>query len=146
MAYGTMQDFPLTITTAAVSTGDTRSPPGEGYRHSSYRDVGQRRLASWQMRCAASVLPRTAGCHVRWNNTERGDLADGRGALHTLNIRLFPEQIAYVTRPDRILVDLSLAQQIAAQTRHRAYRDRGKERATRRCGKLAKTVLRFARW
>lgn len=46
--YGTMQDFPLTIT-AIMRHGcgvhgrrTVTTATGEGYRHSSYRDVGQR--------------------------------------------------------------------------------------------------------
>lgn len=45
--YGTMQDFPLTIT-AIMRHGcgvhgrrTVTTATGEGYRHSSYRDVGQ---------------------------------------------------------------------------------------------------------
>ena len=52
--------------------------------------------------------------------------------LHTLNIRLFPEQIAYVANEAEdqvVLVDLSLAKQLGAGARrpgHRPHRDRGR--------------------
>lgn len=123
---GTMQAFPLTITaimrhgcgvhgsrTVATATGD-------GYRSSSYRDLGQQaaQLANALRRLGITGDQRVAT--FMWNNTEH--LATylavpAMGAvLHTLNIRLFPGQIAYVANEAEdqvVLVDLSLAQVLA---------------------------------
>lgn len=105
--YGTMQDFPLTIT-AIMRHGcgvhgrrTVTTATGEGYRHSSYRDVGQRagQLANALRRLGVTGDQRVAT--FMWNNTEHlvtYFAVPSMGAvLHTLNIRLFPEQIAYVT-------------------------------------------------
>jgi fatty-acyl-CoA synthase len=124
--YSTMQDFPLTIT-AILRHGcgihgarTVTTATGTGYRHSSYREVGQQaaQLANALRRLGITGDQRVAT--FMWNNTEH--LATylavpAMGAvLHTLNIRLFPEQIAYVANEaeDRVvLVDLSLAKLLA---------------------------------
>lgn len=158
--YGTMQDFPLTIT-AIMRHGcgvhgrrTVTTATGEGYRHSSYRDVGQRagQLANALRRLGVTGDQRVAT--FMWNNTEHlvtYFAVPSMGAvLHTLNIRLFPEQIAYVTNEaeDRvILVDLSLARLLAPvlpklDTVHTVIAvGEGDTTPLREAGK---TVLRFA--
>ncbi|MFZ1176453.1 MAG: long-chain fatty acid--CoA ligase [Mycobacterium sp.] len=123
----TMQDFPLTITAImrhgcgvhAARTVTTAT--GAGYRHSSYRELGQQaaQLANALRRLGVTGDQRVAT--FMWNNAEH--LATylavpSMGAvLHTLNIRLFPEQIAYVANEAEdqvVLVDVSLAKLLAA--------------------------------
>lgn len=124
--YSTMQEFPLTIT-AIMRHGcgvhglrEVVTATGDGYRHTNYRDVGQRaaQLANGLRRLGITGDQRVAT--FMWNNTEHlvAYLAvPSMGAvLHTLNIRLFAEQIVYVANEaeDRvILVDLSLAKLLA---------------------------------
>ncbi|ORB83752.1 long-chain fatty acid--CoA ligase [Mycobacterium kansasii] len=124
--YSTMQEFPLTIT-AIMRHGcgvhglrEVVTATGDGYRHTSYRDVGQRaaQLANALRRLGITGDQRVAT--FMWNNTEHlvAYLAvPSMGAvLHTLNIRLFAEQIVYVANEaeDRVvLVDLSLARLLA---------------------------------
>jgi fatty-acyl-CoA synthase len=121
--YSTMQDSPLTIAalmrhacgvhgarTATTAIGDG------GYRHITYREVGQHAA---QLANALRELGVTGDQRVgtfMWNNAEHltAYLAvPSMGAvLHTLNIRLFPEQIAHVANEaeDRVvIVDMSLA-------------------------------------
>src|ERR1700722_19422868 len=117
-----MQDFPLTIAsimrhacgihgarTATTATGD-------GYRHISYREIGQQaaQLANALRRIGITGDQRVGT--FMWNNAEHltAYLAvPSMGAvLHTLNIRLFPEQIAYVANEAEdqvVIVDMSLA-------------------------------------
>jgi fatty-acyl-CoA synthase len=119
----TMQDFPLTIAailrhacevhgarTATTATGD-------GYRQVSYREVGQQaaQLANALRRIGVTRDQRVGT--FMWNNAEHltAYLAvPSMGAvLHTLNIRLFPDQIVYVANEaeDRVVVvDVSLAE------------------------------------
>jgi fatty-acyl-CoA synthase len=123
---GTMQDFPLTVT-AIMRHGCTvhgartvTTATGSGYRHTSYRELGQQAA---QLSHALRRLGVTGDQRVAtfmWNNAEH--LATylavpSMGAvLHTLNIRLFPEQIAFIGNEaeDRVvLVDLSLAKLLA---------------------------------
>ena len=120
--YSTMQDVPLTI--AAIlrhSRGvhgarTVTTATGAGYRHTSYREVGQQaaQLANALRRIGITGDQRVAT--FMWNNTEHltAYLAvPSMGAvLHTLNIRLFPDQIAFIAdeaKDQVILVDESLA-------------------------------------
>ena len=89
---------------------------GNGYRHTTYREVGRdaARLAHALRRIGITGDQRVAT--FMWNNTEHltAYLAvPSMGAvMHTLNIRLFPDQIAFVaTEADDqvILADMSLA-------------------------------------
>jgi fatty-acyl-CoA synthase len=118
---GTMQDFPLTIT-AIMRHGcgvhgarTVTTATDDGYRHTSYREVGQQaaQLANGLRRLGVTGDQRVAT--FMWNNAEHltAYLAvPSMGAvLHTLNIRLFPEQIAYVANEAEdqvVLVDASL--------------------------------------
>ncbi|OMC21530.1 long-chain fatty acid--CoA ligase [Mycobacterium sp. SP-6446] len=118
----TMQDFPLTVAAimrhgCGVHGGRTVTTASDaGYRHISYRELGQQaaRLANALRRLGVAGDQRVAT--FMWNNAEH--LATylavpSMGAvLHTLNIRLFPEQIAYVANEAEdqvVLVDMSLA-------------------------------------
>jgi fatty-acyl-CoA synthase len=118
----TMQDFPLTIS-AIMRHGcgvhgarTVTTATGDGYRRSTYRELGQQaaQLANALRRLGIDGDQRVAT--FMWNNAEHlaAYLAvPSMGAvLHTLNIRLFPKQIAYVANEaeDRVvLVDVSLA-------------------------------------
>jgi acyl-CoA synthetase (AMP-forming)/AMP-acid ligase II len=118
----TMQDFPLTIT-AIMRHGcgihgarKVATATGDGYRHTTYRELGQQaaQLANALRRLGVTGDQRVAT--FMWNNAEHlaAYLAvPSMGAvLHTLNIRLFPEQIAYVANEAEdqvVLVDMSLA-------------------------------------
>ncbi len=117
----TMQDFPLTITAIMRHGCGVHGPrivatfTGDGYRQCTYRELGRNagRLANALRRVGVTGGERVAT--FMWNNAEHltAYLAvPSMGAvLHTLNIRLFPEQIAYVANEaeDRVvLVDASL--------------------------------------
>jgi fatty-acyl-CoA synthase len=122
----TMQDFPLTIT-AIMRHGcgvhgarTVTTATDAGYRHISYRELGQQaaQLANALRRLGVTGDQRVAT--FMWNNAEHLAIylaVPSMGAvLHTLNIRLFPEQIAYVANEaeDRVvLIDLSLAKLLA---------------------------------
>jgi fatty-acyl-CoA synthase len=120
--YSTMQDYPLTIAgimrhgcgVHGVRTVTTAT--GAGYRQSTYAEVGQQaaQLAN-ALRGMGVTGDERVGTFM-WNNAEHltAYLAvPSMGAvLHTLNIRLFPEQISFVANEaeDRVvLVDMSLA-------------------------------------
>jgi len=127
----TMQDFPLTIT-AIMRHGcgvhgarTVTTATGDGYRHTNYRELGQRaaQLANALRRLGVTGDQRVAT--FMWNNAEHlvAYLAvPSMGAvLHTLNIRLFPEQIAFVANEaeDRVvLVDASLIKLLAPVMGH----------------------------
>jgi acyl-CoA synthetase (AMP-forming)/AMP-acid ligase II len=124
--YSTMQDFPLTIT-AILRHGcgihgarTVTTATGAGYRHSSYRELGEQaaQLANALRRLGVTGDQRVAT--FMWNNAEHLAtylaVPSMGSVLHTLNIRLFPEQIAYVANEaeDRVVVvDLSLAKLLA---------------------------------
>jgi fatty-acyl-CoA synthase len=125
--YGTMQSFPLTITAilrhASGIHGARRvtTATDRGYRSCSYAELGQQaaQLANALRRVGVTGDQRVAT--FMWNNAEH--LATylavpAMGAvLHTLNIRLFPEQISYIANEAEdqvVLVDLSLARPLAA--------------------------------
>jgi len=117
----TMQNSPLTVAEIlryAVSVHGDRTvttATGEGFRHASYREVGQQaaRLANALRRIGIDGDQRVAT--FMWNNQEHlvaYVAVPSMGAvLHTLNIRLFPEQIEFVAyeAEDRVvIVDVSL--------------------------------------
>jgi acyl-CoA synthetase (AMP-forming)/AMP-acid ligase II len=127
---GTMQDFPLTIT-ALFAHGRTihaRSVvatfEGERTRHASFATVAERadRLAGALRRLG--IRPGDRVGTFAWNTQEHLEAyfaVPSMGAvLHTVNIRLFPEQLAYVVNhaEDRVLlVDDSLVP-LLARVRH----------------------------
>src|ERR1700754_581350 len=122
----TMQDFPLTIS-AIMRHGcgvhgarTVWTATGDGYRHTSYRELGQQAA---QLANALRGLGVTGDQRVAtfmWNNAEH--LAaymavPSMGAvLHTLNIRLSPEQIAFIANEaeDQVIIaNVSVAGQLA---------------------------------
>jgi fatty-acyl-CoA synthase len=124
--HSTMQSFPLTIAAilrhASGVHGARRvtTATGGGYRDCSYAELGRQaaQLANALRRVGVSGDQRVGT--FMWNNAEH--LATylavpAMGAvLHTLNIRLFPEQIVYVANEAEdqvVLVDLSLARLLA---------------------------------
>src|SRR6202161_2326974 len=158
--YSTMQSFPLTIT--AILRHGTRvhgarkvtTATGDGYREHPYAELGQHtaQLANALRRIGVTGDQRVAT--FMWNNSEH--LAayvavPAMGAvLHTLNIRLFPEQIAYVANEAEdqvVLVDESLAKLLAPvlpelETVHTVVMvGEGDTSALQESGK---TVLRYA--
>lgn len=124
--YGTMQNVPLTITAilrhASGVHGARRvtTATGSGYRHCSYAELGAQaaQLANALRKLGVTGDQRVAT--FMWNNSEH--LATylavpSMGAvLHTLNIRLFADQIVFVANEAEdqvVLVDMSLATQLA---------------------------------
>jgi fatty-acyl-CoA synthase len=120
--YSTMRRFPLTISailrhaSGVHGARKVTTATGRGYRDCSYAELGQQvaRLANALRHVGVTGDQRVAT--FMWNNAEH--LATylavpAMGAvLHTLNIRLFPEQIVYVANEGEdqvVLVDLSLA-------------------------------------
>ena len=111
-----MQDFPLTIT--MVLRHGTRwhadrkviTATDDGYREASYGTVGERvaQLAHGMRGLGITGDERVAT--FMWNNQEHLEAylaAPCMGAvLHTLNIRLFPEQLTYVVNHahDRVVI------------------------------------------
>jgi len=117
----TMQDFPLTLAgifrrgRELFGSSQVVSFEGESTRRSSFAEVGQRAelLASALRRLGVREDDRVGT--LRWNNQEHQEAYLGvpsMGAvLHTLNLRLAPEQLAFVINhaEDRvILLDGSL--------------------------------------
>ncbi|MCW2558116.1 MAG: fatty acid--CoA ligase, partial [Mycobacterium sp.] len=123
----TMQDVPLTVTTilrhACRVNGDrtVTTAMGDGrYRTITYRELGEQvgRLANALRGLGITGDERVAT--FMWNNAEHLAAylaAPSMGAvLHTLNIRLSPEQIAYIANEAEdtvIIADLSLTAQLA---------------------------------
>jgi fatty-acyl-CoA synthase len=126
MLDSTMQDFPLTIGMilrhGRTVFGDSEVVTFEGNRsrRASFAEVGQRveRLAGALRRLGIEDGDRVAT--FQWNNQEHLEaylaIPNMGAVLHTLNIRLFPEQLTYVANhaEDRIvLVDDSLVPLLA---------------------------------
>ncbi len=130
--YSTMQNVPLTITAImrhacqvngdrTISTATDSGTAGNGvHRTITYRETGEQaaRLANALRRLGIKSDERVAT--FMWNNAEHvvAYLAvPAMGAvLHTLNIRLAPDQIAYIANEaeDRVLIaDMSLVPLLA---------------------------------
>lgn len=122
----TMQNWPLTIgailqhATAVHGARTVTTMTGDGFHATTYRELSGQvaRLANGLRRLGVTGDERVAT--FMWNNTEHlvAYLAvPAMGAvLHTLNIRLFAEQIVFVANEaeDRvILVDISLVPLLA---------------------------------
>ncbi len=123
----TMQDASLTVSAimrhACGVNGDrtvTTATGGGRYRSISYRELGEQvgRLANALRGLGVNGDDRVAT--FMWNNAEHLAVylaAPSMGAvLHTLNIRLSPEQIAYIANEaqDKVIIaDASLAAQLA---------------------------------
>src|SRR5271156_311938 len=158
--YSTMQSFPLTIAAIlrhASSVHGARkvtTATGSGYRDCTYAQLGRHaaQLANALRRVGVAGDQRVAT--FMWNNAEHlaAYLAvPAMGAvLHTLNIRLFPEQIVYVANEAEdqvVLVDLSLAKLLAPiladlDTVHTVIAVGEGDPAA--LGESGKTVLRYA--
>lgn len=124
--YSTMQEFPLTIT-AIMRHGcgvhglrEAITATGDGYRRITYRELGQQAAQLANALRSLGVTGNQRVATFMWNNAEH--LATylavpSMGAvLHTLNIRLFPHQIAYVANEAEdqvVLVDMSLVKLLA---------------------------------
>ena len=122
----TMQDAPLTLT-ALFRHGATVYPDSRvvtateaGSRSASYTEVTNRaaRLAAALQRLGVQPDDRVAT--FQWNNQEHLEaylaVPSMGSVLHTLNIRLFPDQVAYIANhaEDRvIIVDGSLVPALA---------------------------------
>ena len=124
----TMQEFPLTIAgvlrhgTQVHGDGQVVTATADGSRSESYAEVGLRaaRLAN-----ALGALGITGDQRVgtfQWNNAEHLEAylaVPSMGAvLHTLNIRLFPEQLTYIANHAEdqvVIVDDSLVDLLAKQ-------------------------------
>ena len=121
--YSTMQDFPLTI--AAImrhgcgvhGARTVSTATSTGYRHSSYHDVGQRAAQLANALRGIGITGDQRVATFMWNNAEHLTTylaVPSMGAvLHTLNIRLFSEQVAYIANDAEdqvVLVDMSLAE------------------------------------
>ena len=117
----TMQDFPLTITAifrhgrSAFGNSEVVTFEGESCRRASFSQVAERadRLASALARLGVREGDRVGT--FAWNTQEHLEAylaVPSMGAvLHTLNLRLFPEQLTYIANhaEDKvILVDASL--------------------------------------
>jgi fatty-acyl-CoA synthase len=122
----TMQKFPLTITAIlrhACNVHGARkvtTAAGDGYRACTYRELGRQaaQLAHALRRLGVTGDQRVAT--FMWNNAEHLTAyvaVPAMGAvLHTLNIRLFADQVVFVANEaeDRVvLVDTALAPQLA---------------------------------
>jgi fatty-acyl-CoA synthase len=126
MLESTMQDFPLTIGMIlrhglrVHSDGEVVTLDGDGSRRATFAEVGARaaRLAAVLRRLGIQDGERVGT--FQWNTQEHLEAylaVPTMGAvLHTLNIRLFPEQLTYVVNhaEDRVVfVDDSLVPLLA---------------------------------
>jgi acyl-CoA synthetase (AMP-forming)/AMP-acid ligase II len=124
--YSTMHSFPLTITailrhaSGVHGARKVTTATGSGYRHSNYAELGQQAAQLANALRAVGVSGDQRVATFMWNNVEHltAYLAvPAMGAvLHTLNIRLFPEQIVFVANEAEdqvVLVDVSLVKLLA---------------------------------
>ncbi len=124
----TMQEFPLTIGgilrhgSEVHGDGEVVTATADGSRRESYTEVGRRaaRLANALRSLGVSGDQRVAT--YQWNNAEHLEAylaVPAMGSvLHTLNIRLFPDQLTYIVNHAEdsvVIVDDSLAGALARQ-------------------------------
>ena len=124
----TMQDAPLTIAslmahgTTVHADSEVVTATDDGSRRQSYRDLGRRaaQLAHGLRSLGIDSDQRVAT--FQWNNAEHLEaylaIPSMGAVLHTLNIRLFPEQLVYIANhaEDQIvIVDDSLVGLLAPQ-------------------------------
>jgi fatty-acyl-CoA synthase len=117
----TMQDVPLTVTrimqygTTMCGDAEVVTWQGESGRRASYSSMGERvaRLANGLRQLGIDGDDRVGT--FMWNNQEHLEaylaIPSMGAVLHTLNIRLFPEQVVYIANhaEDRVvIVDASL--------------------------------------
>src|SRR3954447_7543297 len=116
-----MQDLPLTVTrimqygTTMCGDAEVVTWEGESGRRASYGSVGERvaRLANGLAGLGVSGDDRVGT--FMWNNQEHLEaylaIPSMGAVLHTLNIRLFPEQVVYIANhaeDEVVIVDSSL--------------------------------------
>ena len=117
----TMQETALTITAMlrhgqrVYATSVVHTVEGDRVRSATYAEVGERATRLASALGALGVRPRERVGTVMWNTQEHLEAYLGvpsMGAvLHTLNLRLFPEQLAYVINHAQdkvIIVDASV--------------------------------------
>jgi len=124
----TMQEFPLTIdavrrhVTQVHPDGQVITATAEGSRSETYAELGRRaaRLANALRGLGIDGDQRVAT--FQWNNAEHLEaylaIPSMGAVLHTLNIRLFPEQLVYIANhaEDRVvIVDGSLVPLLSKQ-------------------------------
>jgi fatty-acyl-CoA synthase len=127
MLPSTMQDVPLTIAALTragaelYGSSEVVTATTDGSRRASFAEVAERagRLANALTRLGVRDGDRVAT--FQWNNQEHMEaylaVPSMAAVLHTLNIRLFPEQLVYIANhaEDRVvIVDASLVGQLAA--------------------------------
>jgi fatty-acyl-CoA synthase len=114
---GTMRDFPLTLTTILERAGKlfptteivSRLANGELHR-TNYGNLYRRAHALAEALVAAGLKPGDRVATLCWNHAWHLEAYFGiplaGGVLHTLNLRLFPEDIAYIANDaeDRFLI------------------------------------------
>jgi len=103
---GTMQDHPLVISDLfehgrrVYADSEVLTFDGEGVRRATFAQVGERAMRLAAALHRLGVRPDDRVGTFCWNSQEHLEAylaVPGMGAvLHTLNIRLFPEQLAYV--------------------------------------------------
>ncbi|MFG1998049.1 long-chain fatty acid--CoA ligase [Spirillospora sp. NPDC048911] len=124
--WSTMQDFPLTITsimrygTEVFGASEIATWTGDGTRRRTYAEVGERaaRLAGALRSLGIDGDQRVAT--FMWNNTEHLEaylaIPSMGAVLHTLNLRLFPDQLVYIANhaeDEVVLLDGTLIPLIA---------------------------------
>ena len=122
----TMQDAPLSIArlvehgTVVHGTSTVKTWTGEGFRSATYAEVGARarRLANALRSLGIDADQRVAT--YMWNSQEHLEAylaIPAMGAvLHTLNVRLFPEQVIYIANhaEDKVVIcDPSLVEPLS---------------------------------
>jgi fatty-acyl-CoA synthase len=122
----TMQDAPLSIArlvrhgTVAHGTSTVKTWTGDGFRSATYAEVGARarRLANALRSLGIDADQRVAT--YQWNDQEHLEAyfaVPAMGAvLHTLNVRLFPEQVTYIANhaEDKVVIcDPSLVEPLS---------------------------------
>ncbi|MEA2172225.1 MAG: hypothetical protein QOF76_5525, partial [Solirubrobacteraceae bacterium] len=122
----TMQDAPLSVAqlvrhgTTAYATSTVKTWTGDDLRSATYGEVGKRaaQLANALRELGIDGDQRVAT--YQWNNQEHLEAylaVPAMGAvLHTLNVRLFPEQVIYIANhaEDKvIIVDQTLVEPLA---------------------------------
>ena len=154
MMQSTMQDFPLTVGMifrhgrTVHRASEVVTFEGEASRHATFAEVARARRPARGRRCAGSAsAPATASARScgtprsTWRRTSRSPVLGA--VLHTLNLRLFPEQLAYIVNhaEDRvIIVDdnlVPLLARVAAELETVEALRRGRRRrrvGARRCG------------
>ena len=104
--WSTMQDYPLTISsirrygTEVYGDSEVATFTGDGVRRTSYAEIGRRaaRLAGALRSLGIDADQRVAT--FQWNTAEHFEaylaIPSMGAVLHTLNIRLAPEQLVYI--------------------------------------------------